>query len=79
MSSTTIKPRRRKATKQFAAKAITDEIGRRSKPKAGRGKAKSWVFSALGAADLAAILDGGVVTVTFGSGRVEHVGLKVSA
>lgn len=78
MATTTINPRRRKATKTFARKGITDELARRSKPKAERGKAKSWVFSALGKSDLAAILDGQIVTVAFGSGRVEHVGLKAA-
>jgi hypothetical protein len=73
MATTTINPRRKKATKVLARKAFTDEQNRRAKPRNQRGRASSWVFSGLGNADLAAILDGKIVSVTFGSGRVEHV------
>lgn len=62
-------------TKTFARKGITDEIGRRAKPRATRGRARSWVFGAMSNADLQTVLDGGVVEVTFKSGRVERVGL----
>lgn len=63
-------------TRTFAAKGITDEQGRRRKPKTTRGKAKSWVFSRMDNADLQAVLDGEIVKVEFASGRVEFVGLR---
>lgn len=76
MATTTINPRRKRTTKALARKAFTDEVARRAKPRKERGKASSWVFSGMGNGDLAAVLDGSIVTVTFGSGRVEHVGVK---
>lgn len=78
MATTTINPRRKKATKTFALKAVTDEQARRAKPRKERGKASSWVFGGLGNQALAAVAEGKIVTVTFGSGRVEHVGLKAA-
>jgi hypothetical protein len=62
-------------TKTFKRKGITDEIARRAKPKAARGKARSWVFGGMTGADLQSVLDGNVVTVSFNSGRTVHVGL----
>ena len=64
------------ATKTFARKGITDEVGRRAKPKAARGKARSWVFGAMSNDDLQSVLAGNVVEVKFKSGRVERVGLN---
>ena len=62
-------------TKTFARKGITDEIARRAKPRAARGKARSWVFGGMSGADLQSVLDGNTVTVKFNSGRVVNVSL----
>lgn len=75
MATTTINPRRKKATKVLARKAYTDELARRAKPRATRGKASSWVFSMLGKADIEAVLEGKVVTATSNAGKVHHIGL----
>lgn len=75
MATTTI-TKRRKATKVLARKAFTDEQARRAKPRKQRGKASSWVFSMLKNDDIAAILDGKVVTaVSTSSGKTHHIGL----
>lgn len=76
MSSTT-------PTRTFTARALDAETGRRAKNKVRRAKgedtkkAASFVLPSLSAEDIATIKGGGVVTVEFNSGRVEHVGLKV--
>lgn len=68
-------------TKTFTAKALADELARRANNKARRragekpAKAKSWVFPAMSGPQIEAVLAGQVVTVEFGSGRTEYVGL----
>lgn len=73
MSDTIVTP-----TKTFTAAALTAELGRRrnNKSRDVKVRAKSYIFPALSKADIAAIQAGEVVTVSFKSGRVEHVGLK---
>lgn len=74
MSNTTVTP-----TKTFTAAALTAELGRRrnNKSRDVKVKAKSYVFPALTKANIKAIQEGEIVTVSFKSGRTETVGLKV--
>lgn len=76
MATTIINPRRKTATKALARKAFTDEVARRAKPRKERGKASSWVFSMLDNADLAAVLDGSIVSATSNSGKIHHIGVR---
>jgi hypothetical protein len=82
MSTLIINPRRKTATRTLSLVAVTREQNRRAKPKSERGKASSWIFRGLDNTQLAALAEGlgagRVVTVTFGSGRVEHIGPKVT-
>lgn len=75
--STTITP-----TRTFTAAALEAELGRRKNNRKRRAnnedpkRAKSFVLPRLSKADMRAIKEGAVVTVTFQSGRTEHVGLR---
>lgn len=64
-------------TKTFTAAALTAELGRRrnNKTRETKARSKSFVLPKLSQADIAAIKAGETVTVTFQSGRVEHVAL----
>ena len=69
-------------TRTFTAIALDAELGRRAnnKKRKAKGEAtvrpKSFVFPKLSKADIAAVKEGAVVKVEFGTGRVEFVGLK---
>lgn len=68
------------ATRTFTARALTSELGRRrnNKAKGTSSRARSWVFSKMDNDDIECVLGGEIVTVEFGSGRVERVGLKAA-
>ena len=74
MAATITSPRK-KVTKTLTRKAYSDEIARRAKPKAKRGKAQSWVFSMLLTKDIEAILAGKTATATSASGKTHVFGL----
>jgi hypothetical protein len=82
MSTVTVNPRRKATTRTLSLTAVIREQNRRAKPKAERGKTASWVFSALDNTQLGVLAEGlaagRVVSITFGSGRVEHIGPKVT-
>lgn len=66
------------ATRTLTERACKAELGRRNKPKATRGRTRSWLFDGMLNEHIHAVMDGKIVRVEFKSGRVEHVGLKVS-
>jgi hypothetical protein len=72
MAATVTSPRK-KATKTLTRTAYSQEIARRAKPKAKRGKAQSWVFSMLLTEHIEAILAGKTVTATSASSGKTHV------
>lgn len=74
MSTTKIVPSR-----TITAAALVAEQGRRrnNKSRDVKVKAKSFILPALSADQMDAIIAGDLVTLTFKSGRVEHVALKV--
>ena len=78
MSTATATTATATATKAFTSAALTAELGRRrnNKTRDIKVRPKSFVFPKLTAADIKAIQAGELVTVTFGTGRVEVVGLK---
>lgn len=65
-------------TKFVTEAGIKAELGRRRNNKGRDAKARSanYVYGKLSKADAKALLAGEVVTLEFGSGRVEHVGVK---
>lgn len=64
-------------TKTYTAKALDAELGRRrnNKRRDAKAKAASFRLAKLTKADMDAIKNGEIVTVTFSTGRVEHIGL----
>lgn len=72
-------------TRTVSATALDNELGRRrnNKKRAAKGedkvRAKAFYLPKLSTADVETIKGGGIVSVEFSSGRVEHIGLKVDA